>query len=70
EFEKANNVRIDELDTHKYEGKRLRTQLLVQLKDRGGLTYPEIVRMPLFKELKQGSLGRLYGRGKERMQEE
>lgn len=65
EFEKANNIKLDELNTHKLHGKRLRTQLLLLLKEKAGLTYPEIHRIPLFNELKIGSMGRLFKRIKE-----
>ena len=43
-----------------HEGKRLRGELLVRLKDWSGLTCGEINKMPPFDRLKQGSLGKLY----------
>ena len=65
EFEKTNNVKLNEINTHKLKGKRLRIQLLLQLKEKAGLTYPEIHRIPIFSELKIGSMGRLFKRVKE-----
>jgi REP element-mobilizing transposase RayT len=69
EFEDTHKVKINELNTGKYEGKRLRAELLIYLKDRAGLTYPEIVKIPLFHGLKAGSLGRLYQGAKERLKQ-
>ncbi|HLP44922.1 MAG TPA: transposase [Candidatus Kapabacteria bacterium] len=69
EFEDQHQVKIGELNTGKYEGKRLRAELLIHLKDRAGLTYPEIIKIPLFKGLKAGSLGRLYQGAKERLKQ-
>ena len=69
EFEDLHQVKIAELNTGKYEGKRLRAELLIHLKDRAGLTYPEIIKIPLFQGLKAGSLGRLYQGAKERLKQ-
>jgi hypothetical protein len=57
--------KLNEINTHKLKGKRLRIQLLLQLKEKAGLTYPEIHRIPIFSELKIGSMGRLFKRVKE-----
>ncbi len=70
DFEKTHNTKIDELDTHRFDGKRLRARLLVDLKEKSGLTYPQIKQIPLFKELKAGSLGRLYKRARDKMEED
>ena len=67
EFEDLHHVKIGEINTGKYEGKRLRAELLIHLKDRAGLTYPEIINIPLFQGLKAGSLGRLYQGAQERL---
>jgi len=37
------------------------------LRDSGGLTYKQIMEIPIFKSLKYSSLGHLYKRAKERM---
>jgi hypothetical protein len=42
EFERAKCINIDSVDTRTVEGKRLRGELSVHLKERGGLKYKEI----------------------------
>lgn len=69
DFEKSHNIKIDQLNTHRFSGKRLRSRLLVDLKEKSGLTYPQIKQLPLFMELKAASLGRLYKRAREKMEE-
>lgn len=69
-FEKTHNIKIDRLNTHSFSGKRLRSRLLVDLKDKSGLTYPQIRQLPLFNELKVASLGRLYKLARDRMMED
>ena len=46
------------------EGKRLRAKLLVNLKERSGLKYNEIIKFDLFVDLKISSLGRIYKNAK------
>lgn len=70
DFEKTNNLRIEGIDTHRFSGKRLRAQLLVELKEKAGVTFPRIHQVSIFKELKLGSLGRLYKRAKENIEED
>jgi REP element-mobilizing transposase RayT len=70
EFEREHETKIGAINTGTYKGKRLRGQLLIHLKERVCLTYPEISRIPLFRDLKIGSLGRLYKAAKERMEKE
>ena len=60
EFEKMNGVKLMEIDTTSFEGKRLRGGLLIHLKDRAGLKYKEIAEMELFPGLKFTSLGGIY----------
>ncbi|GAI79839.1 unnamed protein product [marine sediment metagenome] len=43
EFEKKKGIKIIEIKTNKFAGKKLRTELLVLLKDEAGLTYKEII---------------------------
>ena len=50
-------VKID-LDSH--QGRKLRRELLLQLKDRGGLKYREIARLPEFASVRMNSLGSMY----------
>ena len=58
EFESREGVKLTDIDTGTFEGKELRSELLVLLKDRGGLKYREIMEYPIFKELKYSSLGK------------
>jgi len=60
EFEEMRKVKIEEIDVMTYPGKRLRADLLVQLKERAGMTYREIARMDLFAGLEINSLGGIY----------
>lgn len=59
-FEKKYKVKLEQIATRGKEGKRLRDVLLVLLKERAGLKYTEIIRLPIFKDLKYSSLGKLY----------
>lgn len=67
EFEKMHKIKVDDIDVRGYEGKRLRGELLVHLKDRAGLKYSEIIEFPLFSSVQHGSLGRLYQNARRRM---
>jgi REP element-mobilizing transposase RayT len=60
EFEKMNGINIEEIDTGAFEGKRLRGDFLVLLKDKAGLTYKEIGEIELFENLSFSSLGSIY----------
>lgn len=66
EFEAKRGIKIDDLNLDTFYGKRVRGELLVFLKDSGGLTYKQIMEIPIFKSLKYSSLGHLYKRAKER----
>jgi REP element-mobilizing transposase RayT len=67
-FELEKGIELDHLDLHSYKGKRLRAELLVYLKERAGLTYPRVSKIPLFHDLKVASLGRIYQEAKKRLQ--
>lgn len=54
------------MDTGAVEGKRLRGELLVRLKDEAGLTFPEISRLVPFMGLKCRSLPHLYRNARRR----
>jgi len=60
EFKRKYGVDPDKLKTNTFEGKRLRAKFLVNLKDRGGLTYREIQKLELFSDVKFHSLGGIY----------
>ena len=70
EFKSIIGKNINEIDTHTYEGKRQRGELLVYLKDLAGLKYYEIVELEygLFTDVSLNSLSKLYGNAKKRMQ--
>jgi REP element-mobilizing transposase RayT len=67
-FEQERGIELDKLDLHTYKGKRLRGELLVELKEKAGLTYPLISKISLFHDLKVASLGRIYQEAKKRLQ--
>jgi hypothetical protein len=50
EFEKIKGLRMEEIDITSLEGKRQRGELLVLLKDKGGLTYKEIREIDIYGE--------------------
>ena len=60
EFEKKHNIKTDEIDTKSILGKRLRAELLCNLKDLAGLNYREILKINLFSDLKLNSLPSIY----------
>ncbi|MEN8223578.1 MAG: transposase [Acidobacteriota bacterium] len=60
EFERKYKLSIDKIDTGTFEGKRLRGELLVLLKDLGGMKYMEIIKHDLFSDLQLSSLGSIY----------
>jgi REP element-mobilizing transposase RayT len=67
EFEKKKGVRVDDIDTSTYEGKRNRGELLVLLKDKAGLTYKEISFLDIFGDLNFNSLRGIYRNVKKRL---
>ncbi len=68
EFEKINNIKIDRIDTSRYEGKRLRGELLVLLKEKTGLKYTEIGNYHVFADLSFASLRSIYRNKKKKKQ--
>ncbi len=66
EFERINDVKVEEIDITTIKGKRQRGALLVLLKEKAGLTYKEISGFDIFGDLKLGSLGRIYKNMKSR----
>ena len=63
-FEEEKGVRIEDIDIHTSEGRALRNELLVLLRERGGLTYGEIIKYSPFRNLKYGTLPSIYSRVK------
>lgn len=66
EFEKIRGVKIEGIDAGTWQGKRLRTELLILLRDQVGLTFREIVELPIFADLQYLSMSRLYQTFKKR----
>ncbi|MDD3803767.1 MAG: hypothetical protein PHW02_05200, partial [bacterium] len=60
DFEKEKGIKLDEVNLSTYSGKRIRAELLVKLKDEGGLTYKEISEIAYYKDLQLSSLGKTY----------
>jgi len=60
EFINIHGVNLDEIDTRTWEGKRLRGELLVLLKDKAGLKYKDIGEFDIFSDLSFSSLRSLY----------
>jgi REP element-mobilizing transposase RayT len=64
QFEEEKNIKISKIDVTTKKGKKLRSELLVILKDKAGLKYTDIMKYPIFKSLKYSSLGQIYKRVK------
>ncbi len=64
EFESKRGIKVDGIDTGTWEGKRLRGELLLLLKDEAGLKYREISDMDIFSDVNLFSLSRSYGSSK------
>ncbi len=64
EFKCKHGVAPGDIDCSNHHGKALRSQLLVALKDEAGMTYSEIIQVPIFQTLKCNSLGQIYRRTK------
>jgi REP element-mobilizing transposase RayT len=69
EFEEEKGIKLNKISLNTHKGKQLRGELLVLLRDEGGLTYREIVENPIFQSLKYSSLGKLYKRALEKRKE-
>ena len=70
EFEEREGIKVAEIDTESYGGKRQRARLLVALREDSGLTYAEIMKYPEFHDIKLYSMGRIYRNAKTRSAEE
>lgn len=60
EFENIHKIDIKNINFRTFEGKRLRGELLVMLKDLGGFKYSEIIKLDPFSDLQFYSLGSIY----------
>lgn len=70
EFESKIGKSIEEIDRASFEGKRQRGELMLRLRDIGGLKYSEIYEFDIFKDLRFSSLGRLYQQARDRREGE
>jgi len=66
EFQQKYGIKLEDIDTITHEGKRMRGEFLVLLKNLGGLTYGEVIEFDLFSDLSFGFLGSLYFHTKRR----
>ncbi len=66
EFEHKHEIKLDKIDTCSINGKKLRGEFLVLLKELSGLKYKEIKEFDLFSDLSFSSLGSLYFHTKKR----
>ena len=64
DFEKEYKCKTKNLDLTTWRGKRIRAALLVRLRDSAGLKYSEILKLPLFRDYKYGSLSVLCRRAR------
>jgi hypothetical protein len=70
EFEKKIGIKIEAINVSTRIGKRLRGELLVRLRDLGGLRYTEINEIPPFDSLLLTSMRKLYKDTKRRLQKD
>lgn len=60
EFEKKHGICVDKVNIRTHAGKKLRTELLVHLKDRAGLRYVDMMQMDIFAGLSAGGMACNY----------
>lgn len=64
EYEGLKGISVETIDTGTLAGKRLRSELLVKLKEEAGMRYGEILELRLFRDIKYNSIATLYNRFK------
>ena len=69
EFQESHQIDIYHIKINTSQGKRLRSELLVQLKERAGWKYKEIAELEIFQDLSFESLRAIYRNEKKRMSE-
>ncbi|MCK4762690.1 MAG: transposase [Candidatus Aminicenantes bacterium] len=67
EFERKIGFKIEDIDVDTWQGKRMRGELLVRLKDLGGFRYSEISKLPSFENYRLTSMAKLYKDTKRRL---
>jgi REP element-mobilizing transposase RayT len=70
EFEITKGRNIDFLDLTTWRDKKLRGELLVDIREHCGLKYSEIAELSLFSDIQLGTLGSLYWHSKKRLKDE
>ncbi len=70
EFEIMKGEKVDCLDLTTWRDKRLRGELLVDIREYCGLKYSEIAEIPLFSDMQLGTLGSLYWHSKKRIKKQ
>ncbi len=60
EFRQMHEIDLDKIDLDSRQGQKLRRELLLQRRDRGGLKYREIARLLEFANVRMNSLGSMY----------
>jgi putative transposase len=70
EFEKTIGRKIDCLDLTTWHDKKLRGELLVDIREHCGLKYSEIAELPVFSDIQLGTLGSLYWHSKKRLKDD
>lgn len=68
-FEDEIGKKIEEIKVHRRKGKHLRNKLLIMLREEAGIKYSEIIKYKPFRSLKYSSMGKLYKRTKEKIDE-
>jgi len=68
-FELRNGILINKIDTSTHDGKKMRGELLVELRDNAGLSYSQISNIPLFTNLKFSSLAQICSNTRKRLAE-
>lgn len=60
EFEQKHSLKMINVNTHSMRGKKMRGELLILLKEEAALSYREIAKIDMFRDVRQNSLGKLY----------
>jgi len=63
-FQKVHKLSIADIDLRTNIGKNLRAELLVNMRDRCGMTYKQLSKFNIFSEIKCASMGHIYNRYK------
>ncbi len=67
EFELKEGIKIEEIDFHTKQGKKIRIKLLVKLREEGCMRYSEINKINIFQTIRLESLSVMYNRWKKQL---